>query len=134
MMKKVLAIGMLGIFLLAVAAVQPVTASHQKISLPSPAVPVISLKSLPEKLSSIKDLVKSVAKKKESLVSIMDNESKLIPILMVIYTFLIIVAIIVNATLGRGLLWKICVFLAFIVYIIMWWLGLKEDTSDTTSN
>ena len=29
-MRKMLAIGMLGIFLLAVAAVQPVTASHQK--------------------------------------------------------------------------------------------------------
>jgi len=47
-MREILAIGMLGIFLLAVAAVQPVTASHQKLSLP--AIPAVSHKSLFGKL------------------------------------------------------------------------------------
>ena len=68
MMKKVLAVGMLGIFLLAVAAVQPVTASHQKISLPAPAVSKVltNLKTIKEKILSIDKTRKALSSVKEA--------------------------------------------------------------------
>ncbi len=84
-MREILAIGMLGIFLLAVAAVQPVTASHQKLSLS--AIPAISHKSLLERVSSMKDLIKGIAEKRKSLVSIVDKKD-IVSIILAVLTVL----------------------------------------------
>ena len=98
-MRKMLAIGMLGIFLLAVAAVQPVTASHQK----SFVNKIPSSKELAEK----KELAKKILKDPKIL-----KEMNIPPILEFLLELLVTVAII----LGGPFAWLIVVLIMYQIF------------------
>ncbi|RLF58040.1 MAG: hypothetical protein DRN25_05710 [Thermoplasmata archaeon] len=93
-MRKMLAIGMLGIFLLAVAAVQPVTASHQK--------------SFVNKISSSKELAEKILKDPKIL-----KEMSILPILKVLLVILAIWATILTVALAAAfiLTWIMSIFI-----------------------